>query len=412
VEITAAGELTIHRDLSLVVGVPSYFYLQDFEDAAGGWEQDPSHTATTGAFVRIDPNPTEFQPGDDTTPDPGIYGWITGQNSSVGVDDVDNGVSATRSPLIDLSGLTSARLVMNYFHGQRDQGDDPGDFFRIDLSNDGGASYPVNLVAIGDVTSSPAWHELAVDLEDLLPLTASMRIRVQAADGIAEGDIVEGGIDDVAVLDRGSGNEPPGAPALVSPPNGAIGLPPSPVLTVANATDPEGDPLTYGFRVYADPLLTELVRSVDGVPSGSGQTSWTVSPPLADGTYYWRVFAADPELRGPYMPKASFTVGTALAVGDAGAPARPGLAGVAPNPFAAATQVTYRLTRPARVRLDLFDASGRHVRRLVDGVAAEGVYAVAWDGRDTRGGIVGPGVYLAQLWVDGAAETRKVVRVR
>jgi hypothetical protein len=262
------------------------------------------------------------------------------------------------------------------------------------------------------VISLPAWHELDTVIEDVLPLTASMRIRVQAADAIAAGDIVEGGIDDMAIIDRGSGNEPPGAPTLVSPPNGAGGQPPAPVLTVANAIDPEGDPLTYSFRVYADPLLTQLVRSADGIAQGSSQTSWTVSPPLAEDTYTWRVFAADPELRGPFMPAASFTVGTTVAVPDAGAPARPGLAGVAPNPFAAATHVSYRLTRPARVRVDLFDATGRHVRRLVDGVAAPGLHAVAWDGRDTRGGVVGPGVYLAQLWVDGAVETQKVVRVR
>jgi hypothetical protein len=63
------------------------------------------------------------------------------------------------------------------------------------------------------------------------------------------------------------------------------------------------------------------------------------------------------------------------------------------------------------VRLDLFDPSGRHVRRLADGAAAPGLYEAAWDGRDTRGARVAAGVYLAQLWVDGAVETRKLVRV-
>jgi hypothetical protein len=144
--------------------------------------------------VRIDPNPTQFQPGDDTTPPPGIYAWVTGQNTDVGTDDVDNGVSATRSPLIDLAGQDAARLVLMYFHGQRDPGDDPtGDFFRLQLSNDGGATFPATLVAIGDVTTNPDWRELSVDLQSVLPLTAQMRIRVQAADGPATGDIVEAG---------------------------------------------------------------------------------------------------------------------------------------------------------------------------------------------------------------------------
>jgi Zn-dependent metalloprotease len=175
-------------------------YAQTFE-AASDWTQDPSHTATTGAFVRIDPNAAAYQPGDDASPPPGVFGWITGQNTSDGIDDVDNGVSATRSPVLDLSPFTSARLSMKYFHGQRDPGGDPaGDFFRISLSNDGGASYPVNLVATGDVTSAPTWKSLDVDVETVIALTNQMRIRVQAADGVASGDLVEGGVDEVYIL--------------------------------------------------------------------------------------------------------------------------------------------------------------------------------------------------------------------
>jgi Zinc carboxypeptidase/FlgD Ig-like domain len=411
VEIESAGGLVLERDLLLTVGQAPILYSANFESGDGGFTLDPSHTATTGSFVRIDPNPTQFQPGDDTTPAPGIFAWVTGQNSDLGIDDVDNGVSATRSPLINLSGQEAARLVLSYFHGQRDPGNDAGDFFRIHLSNDGGATWPVALVSIGDVTTSPAWHDLQVDLEDLLPLTAQMRIRVQAADGVATGDIVEGGIDDVAILDSGSGNEAPGAPLLVSPPDGALGLPAAPTLVVANAVDPEGDPLTYAFHVYADPLLTTLVRSAAQIPPGPTETAWIVSPPLAPGTYYWRAHASDPELRGPFMPAAAFTVsGIAAADGASGAP-RMRLAAATPNPFARATRVTYELAAAARVRLDLFDASGRHVRRLVDGVAVAGHHTADWDGRDTGGTPVAAGVYLAQLWVDGATDTQKLVRL-
>jgi hypothetical protein len=299
-----------------------------------------------------------------------------------------------------------------YFHGQRDAGNNPtDDFFRIQVSNDGGATYPAVLVEIGDVTSLPIWRELTVDLEDALPLTGAMRIRVQAADGPAIGDIVEAGIDDVTILDRGSGDEPPGAPALVAPPDGAGGQPPTPALVVANAVDPEGDPLRYGFRVYGDSLLTELEAAVDGVPPGALETTWTVSPPLAAGTYYWRAYAADAELRGPFMPAASFTVGGAAAVAAAAAPAPAALASAVPNPFGAATRIHYRLVRPGRVRLDVFDTQGRHVRRLVDGAAAAGTYEVAWDGRDVGGAASAAGVYLAQLRVDGAVATQKLVRL-
>jgi len=411
VEIESAGGLVLTRDLVLTVGTAPVLYTLNFEAGDGGFTVDPSHNATTGSFVRIDPNPTQFQPGDDTTPAPGVFAWVTGQNVDLGNEDVDNGVSATRSPIINLAGQDAARLVMSYFHGQRDPGNDAGDFFRIHLSNDGGATWPATLVSIGDVTTAPAWRELQVDLEDMLPLTGQMRLRIQASDGPAVGDIVEGGIDDLTILDTGSGNEAPGAPVLVSPPDGAIGVPPAPALVVANAVDPEGDPLTYTFHVYSDPLLTTLVRSASQIASGPSETSWTVAPPLAPGTYHWRAHASDPEVRGAFMPAAVFTVGGVAAVDGPAAAPRALLARATPNPFARATRVSYELAQDARVRLDLFDASGRHVRRLVDGLAVAGHHTADWDGRDTAGAPVAAGVYLAQLWVDGATDTQKLVRL-
>jgi hypothetical protein len=400
----------------LLVGEPTVVYAQDFEAGEEGWEQDATHTASTGAFVRIDPVATQYQPGDDTTPPPGIYAWITAQNAGgqVGVDDVDGGISATHSPVIDLSGLQSARLDMNWFHGQRDPGDDPNDFFRIDLSNDGGASYAANLVMIGDVGHPATWNNLFIQIEDYLPLTGQMRLRVQAADGPTTGDIVEGGVDDVFIYDNGSGNAAPSAPTLVSPSHGAGNQPANPVLVVENAIDPEGDPLTYTFRVYADELLTTVVREVEGVvEGGGGTTSWMVTPDLPNATYYWRAHASDPEARGPYMPAASFEVtGGTVAVAEQGAaPARPVLAAPAPNPFSAGTQITFSLPATSRVRVDIFDVSGRHVRRLLEGVAEAGNHVRQWDGLDTAGKPSAAGVYLVQFEVNGATQTQKLIRL-
>jgi hypothetical protein len=257
--------------------------------------------------VRIDPNATTRQPGDDATPDPGIYGWITAQNSSDGVDDVDGGIAATRSPVIDLSAAGGAHLSMMYFHGQRDAGDDPGgDFFRIDLSNDGGSTYPVNLVSFGDETVAPTWRSLELDLQDSLTLTDQMRIRVQASDGASTGDLVEGGVDDVFIT-GGTPNTPPPAPVLSIPAPGDTVTTGAPTLTVDNVTDPDGDAVTYGFRVYGDALLTDLVATADGIVEGTGTTSWTVDPPLpAQGAYWWRAYADDGAEWGPFSSPRSF----------------------------------------------------------------------------------------------------------
>jgi hypothetical protein len=193
------------------VGEHIVIYANDFESSSD-WTQDPTHTAVTGAFERLDPNPTDYQPGDDTTPAPGIYAMITGQNVNNGIDDVDRGISAIRSPVLDLTAAPNAHLSMRYFHGQRDEGDDPaGDFFRIDLSNDGGATFPVNLVHFGDVTTVPSWRSLEVDLSGVISLSDQMVIRVQASESPPEGDYVEGGIDDVFISWVNCASGPPEA---------------------------------------------------------------------------------------------------------------------------------------------------------------------------------------------------------
>ncbi|MFC1683408.1 M14 family zinc carboxypeptidase [Candidatus Zixiibacteriota bacterium] len=294
------------EEILLRVGQLTGIYANDFESSSD-WTQDPTHEALTGDFVRIDPNPTDYQPGDDTTIDPGIYAWITAQNENSGIHDVDAGISATRSPSVDLSTYPGAHLSMMYFHGQRDPGDDPGgDYFRIDLSNDGGNTYPVNLVAFGDTIVKAIWRPLEVDLHHVIALSDAVRIRVQVSEAAGEGDIVEGGIDDVAIV-AGSGNTPPPAPVLSQPADGDSVANSRPLLVVENAIDPDGDVLSYSFRVYGDSLLTDLVASVDALGSGVGTTSWQLEPPLAaEGAYWWRAFAADSLEWGPASGPASF----------------------------------------------------------------------------------------------------------
>jgi hypothetical protein len=183
---------------------------------------------------------------------------------------------------------------MMYFHGQRDAGDDPGgDFFRIDLSNDGGTTYPVNLVAFGDTTVRAHWRSLEVNLHHAIALSDAIRIRIQVSEAAGEGDIVEGGIDDVVIV-AGSGNTPPPAPVPILPSGQDTVGTGRPLLVVENSVDSDGDSLTYSYRVYGDSLLTDLVASTDDIAAGIGTTSWQLDPPLAaEGSYWWRAFAAD-----------------------------------------------------------------------------------------------------------------------
>jgi hypothetical protein len=59
----------------------------------------------------------------------------------------------------------------------------------------------------------------------------------------------------------------------------------------------------------------------------------------------------------------------------------------------------------ARVKdpIDVFDAAGRKIRSLTDGV---------WDGTDGAGCAVASGVYLSRLTGGGEGSTRKMMLIR
>jgi len=79
-----------------------------------------------------------------------------------------------------------------------------------------------------------------------------------------------------------------------------------------------------------------------------------------------------------------------------------------PNPFHPHATIQYTLPRTGRVRLSIFDVSGRLVRTMVDGIRGAGDQRVTWDGTDDRGSRVGSGVYLYRLQAGELSLTRKV----
>lgn len=82
-----------------------------------------------------------------------------------------------------------------------------------------------------------------------------------------------------------------------------------------------------------------------------------------------------------------------------------------PNPSAGA--VTLRFAQPGEgaVAIDVFDASGRHVRRLAHGWRPAGASIATWDGRDAGGTRVPGGIYFARFEGAGRVLTRRIVRL-
>lgn len=105
------------------------------------------------------------------------------------------------------------------------------------------------------------------------------------------------------------GNQPPTAPRLDAPSVGSQVASLQPTLTVGNATDSDGDALSYEFQVS---LGGTVVASQSGVAEGTGTTSWQVSPALEENLEYtWRARAVAAQGHGPWSDLGRFLVNTA-----------------------------------------------------------------------------------------------------
>ena len=190
--------LTDTDDVTISVGpAPIACIEADFETDFEGWINRPASTCSTGTFVRG--TPAQFinggvitQLGGDHTTGTGSALYTAVNTTSAGVNDVDNGECGIRSP--DYVVTQDSDLSIWYFHGQRDNGDDPsGDYFELEYRINGGSW--IDMVNIGDVTTNAAWTEATATI----PAGSTVRLRVRASDGSATGDLVEAGIDDLKI---------------------------------------------------------------------------------------------------------------------------------------------------------------------------------------------------------------------
>lgn len=83
-----------------------------------------------------------------------------------------------------------------------------------------------------------------------------------------------------------------------------------------------------------------------------------------------------------------------------------------PNPFISRTRIVYAVKRGGRVRLEVFDAKGRLVQVLADGLRDPDVYAEIWDGTDRNGRVLPAGTYFCRLTAPDWSGTKKMNLVR
>jgi hypothetical protein len=168
---------------------------------------------------------------------------------------------------------------------------------------------------------------------------------------------------------------------------------------------------TEGRDGYPDLLLKfsdrEIALAIEsaGAPARGGTYTLTLTGALSDGT----PFRAEDcvVLVGMPDPKPDDRPDDRPNDKPGDRRRKPELLAASPNPFNPTMSVEYYLPERQRVKISVFDASGRMAAVLVDGVQSAGDHVARWQASGFSSGI-----YFCRLEAAGVVSTKKIVLLR
>lgn len=197
-------------------------YYDDFVTDLG-WTVTGS--ASTGDWERGVPVGTSFNnvlsnPDSDAGSNCGEEAYITGNGGgSAGDDDVDDGVTILRSPVMDLTLFSNPTITFDYWFFNAGGNSSPNDSYKVRVS-DGSTTTTIATFT----QSESSWNEYSFVLinEGIQP-TTEMRLIIEVDDS-DPGHLVEGGFDNFQVTEANAVNELTEARAIQVYPNPSNGL--------------------------------------------------------------------------------------------------------------------------------------------------------------------------------------------
>ena len=107
---------------------------------------------------------------------------------------------------------------------------------------------------------------------------------------------------------------------------------------------------------------------------------------------------------------------TTVSIANISSPRQLMLAQNYPNPVSiggnAVTTIAYGVPRAGNVSLKVYNLLGKEVRTLVSEQKSQGMYTAIWDGKDSQGSLLPPGVYVYKLSNGKATQTRRMLITR
>lgn len=168
------------------------------------------------------------------------------------------------------------------------------------------------------------------------------------------------------------------------------------------------------------------------IRNGSNPGPFAAETPVFSGSHGWQeetfdltgfagsarvrfVFGTDgaDAFEGWYVDDVQLILGpSGEGVGDASRGMALQLRTAGPNPAPGPATLRLELPRAARVDVRVFDASGRQVRTLLDGMLEAGAHPLVWDGCDRGGRRAEAGVYWVRARAEGRERSERIVLAR
>jgi Tol biopolymer transport system component len=83
-----------------------------------------------------------------------------------------------------------------------------------------------------------------------------------------------------------------------------------------------------------------------------------------------------------------------------------------PNPFRDETKISFRITEPTHVLLNIYNIAGQKIHTLVNADYTAGNYTIPWNGKDKNGIALAGGIYIYQLQTKNSGQVKRMSLLR
>ncbi len=157
------------------------------------------------------------------------------------------------------------------------------------------------------------------------------------------------------------------------------------------------------------PAMADLETGMKFIPSMGNtnlNTTWVINDLPTDTEYFWSVQAVDSQFAGSeFAEEGNFVLGNPASSDDNEISLVNADLSNYPNPFNPTTTIKFSLKNAdlENAELQIFNTKGQLVRKFVNNEIsiANGAGNVVWNGEDSKGNLIGSGIYFYNLKIDG-----------